>query len=85
MFFRHGADASSRLINVGIVLDNFYVKQIISGLEDISVPRKVILQNRYWDPFDLNELYLFIKQKITIFLPLYLRLIYVIFSCHGLK
>ncbi|EBR1802933.1 DEAD/DEAH box helicase, partial [Salmonella enterica] len=63
MFFRHGADASSRLINVGIVLDNFYVKQIISGLEDISVPRKVILQNRYWDPFDLNELYLFIKQK----------------------
>lgn len=62
MFFRHGSDALPRLNNVGIVLDDFYVKKIISGLEDILVPREIILQNRYWDPFDLNELYLLMKK-----------------------
>ncbi|MCO7252952.1 DEAD/DEAH box helicase [Dickeya oryzae] len=62
IFFRHGADGISRLNNVGIFLDDLYVKKIISGFEDISVPKKIVLQNRYWDPFDLNELYLFMKR-----------------------
>lgn len=62
MFFRHGHEGISRLNNVGIFLDELYIKKIISGLEDISVPRQIVMQNRYWDPFDLNELYLFITK-----------------------
>ncbi|WP_395305466.1 DEAD/DEAH box helicase [Enterobacter sp. ECC-019] len=68
MCFRHGSDALSRLNNVGIFLDDSYVKNITSGLGNISVPREIILQNRYWDPFDLNELYSFIK-KTNVYIP----------------
>lgn len=57
MLYRHGVEAIKRLQNVGIHLDAEVINNTIAGLNELKVPRAVILQNRYWDPFDLNELY----------------------------
>lgn len=65
VIFRHGHSGLSRLNNVGIFLEETHINKMLSGFEKITAPREIILKNRYWDPFDLNELHLYINKHVT--------------------
>ncbi|NRN28204.1 DEAD/DEAH box helicase [Photorhabdus heterorhabditis] len=57
MLYRHGDKAVSRLRDVGISIDDSLISATKASLEKISIPKEVVLSNRYWDPLDLDKLY----------------------------
>ena len=57
MLYRHGDKAVSRLRDVGINIEDSLISTTRSSINSLSVPREVVLSNRYWDPLDLEKLY----------------------------
>ena len=55
---KHGEKAKNRLTAVGIKMDDKNLEEVSKSLKDIEVPKDICLKNRYWDPFDLNRLFL---------------------------
>lgn len=53
---RHGAGAGERLATKGVVLGAQIIKDVARQLGGLDVGRDVCLANRYWDPFDLQEI-----------------------------
>ncbi|TGK77537.1 DEAD/DEAH box helicase [Leptospira montravelensis] len=47
-----------KLAEVGINLDEKIVKNVLSELLKMEISEEICFANRYWDPFDLNKLYL---------------------------
>lgn len=54
---RYGTSAKDRMSQTGVSLTREQVAAIILKLKELSVPQEVCLQNRYWDPFVLNDIY----------------------------
>lgn len=63
---RHGDASAKRFKTVGIELSNNELNSIKKGLSNLSVPIKICLENRYWDPLDIDRLY---KMKDKFYLP----------------
>lgn len=55
--YKYGDDSQRRLAMVGIDLSDSEIGLIRSTLHDLSVPVKECEKNRYWDPFDLDRIY----------------------------
>lgn len=53
---RDGADAPVRMSNVGIEIPTTTLGSVARALNGLSIRREVIIENRYWDPFDLQKL-----------------------------
>lgn len=53
---RYGDGAAERLRGRGVELDHALVRRVSSQLSEIDVERSVLLENRYWDPFDLQKI-----------------------------
>lgn len=53
---RHGVGAGERLRKRGVDIDSSTLREVLSKLSDIDVPKHVLLENRYWDPFDLQNI-----------------------------
>ena len=58
VILKHKWNAQTRLQSVGIELDDKQFEIVSSALDSLSVPAKICYTNRYWDPLDLNKLYL---------------------------
>lgn len=54
---RYGDKSTSKMKNVGIKLSKEQVAAIILKLKNLTIPKKICFQNRYWDPFILEEIY----------------------------
>lgn len=54
---RDPQNAKSKLTEVGINLTSKQVRQAITKLSQLSVPKEVCFKNRYWDPFLLDNIY----------------------------
>lgn len=54
---RYGRDAKNKMAETGVTLTQKQVAAIILKLKELSVPKKICIQNRYWDPFVLDKLY----------------------------
>lgn len=67
--FRHREKSISRLKEVGIDLDHDKITHTINSLDTLEIPSKIILNNRYWDPFDLELLFQCVKSKKIDLLP----------------
>lgn len=61
---RYGKNARQRMNETGIKLTQKQVAAIVLKLKSLSVPKQICLQNRYWDPFVLNDIYLKFKGAI---------------------
>lgn len=57
VLFRHGIQGESRLKNVGLYIDKNLLSSSLKSLTEISLDRKIVLSNRYWDPLDLEKIY----------------------------
>ena len=57
MLYRYDDKAVSRLRDVGISIDDSLISATKNSLKNLSVPRSVVMSNRYWDPLDLEKLY----------------------------
>jgi hypothetical protein len=55
---KHDENAIMRLRSTDIEIGRDVFQKIKDSLKQISVPLSVCLKNRYWDPIDLNRLYL---------------------------
>lgn len=55
---RYGTSAKDRMDQTGVSLTREQVAAIILKLKELSVPQELCLQNRYWDPFVLNDIYM---------------------------
>lgn len=56
---KHGERSRDRLLSVGIDLSQNQINDIACGLEQrLSIPREICYKNRYWDPLDLDKIYL---------------------------
>jgi replicative superfamily II helicase len=56
---KHGKKSRNRLLSVGIDMEETSLRQIGDMLEQqLTLPKEVCYRNRYWDPLDLNHLYL---------------------------
>ncbi|MEB2233035.1 DEAD/DEAH box helicase [Xanthomonas campestris pv. campestris] len=53
---RYGDGAVDRLRGRGVDLDRALIQRVSSQLSEIDVERSVLLENRYWDPFDLQKI-----------------------------
>lgn len=67
--FRHRENSISRLKEVGIDLADEKISHTIKSLDSLEVPAQIILNNRYWDPFDLELLFQCVKTKKVDLLP----------------
>lgn len=64
---KHGANSRTRLLSVGIDMSDKEINSIAQSLNNIlSVPKEICYKNRYWDPLDLNKMFL---SKTTYDLP----------------
>lgn len=54
--FRDPSNAHERLLNVGLQLPGSTLGVVQRSLEQLSIRRDVIIENRYWDPFDLQKI-----------------------------
>ncbi|MEQ8182758.1 DEAD/DEAH box helicase [Marinobacter salarius] len=66
---RMGTSGFNRLQEVGIYLSDQELTETVRALKALEIPRKVALRHRYWDPFDLEKIYLETKQKRVHLLP----------------
>jgi hypothetical protein len=55
--YRHGDAADNRLRNVGLNIEAHVLTRMSRALQSLTVPPKVVLANRYWDPVDLDLLF----------------------------
>lgn len=55
---KHRTNAWTRLKAVGIRLDGKQIHNIETGLTQLKVPFEICYKNRYWDPIDLNKMYI---------------------------
>ncbi len=55
---RYGDLSIERLKSVGIELSRTEYNSISSSLRTLSVNRQICINNRYWDPFDINEIFI---------------------------
>jgi len=46
-----------RLKEVGIDISSEYIDKVFSSLSELQIPDYLCIQNRYWDPLDLNKIY----------------------------
>lgn len=53
---RHNSAAMRRLAAVGIGVDATLLARVQRDIQALTVPKEVLLSNRYWDPFDLQEI-----------------------------
>lgn len=67
VLFRHGMEGESRLKNVGLYINKELLTSSLRSFSDIQVNREIILANRYWDPLDLNNLYIIFSKSTTRF------------------
>lgn len=51
---RYGMRALSKLHDVGVVIAEDQLRQVLASLDTLTISREVCLNNRYWDPFDLQ-------------------------------
>lgn len=59
IILRHGVASQGRLSSVGIHIDDDILKEINEVLSDnLVIPKDICYRNRYWDPLDLNHIYL---------------------------
>ncbi|MEY0304766.1 DEAD/DEAH box helicase [Providencia manganoxydans] len=61
--FRHREASITRLSEVGIDIDENQVRHTIQSLDQLEVPSSVIWNNRYWDPFDLELIFQYKKNR----------------------
>lgn len=61
---RYGDASLQRMQNIGIQLTPEQVAAIKLNLEDLSIPKNICYQNRYWDPLILEKLYTEFDGKI---------------------
>jgi hypothetical protein len=61
---RHKDGAMARLKSVGIELSFSDYSTIKKSLDSMDVPVRVCLENRYWDPIELNRLFLMSSQFV---------------------
>lgn len=54
---KYGEASTSRMSEVGVNLTPEQVAAIKLKLESLSVPKEFCMNNRYWDPFVLNDIY----------------------------
>lgn len=52
-----GEEGAGRLSAVGIVLPPDLLHQVAADLQGLAVPRTLCIENRYWDPIDLDRLF----------------------------
>lgn len=55
---RHGVRSQTVLARVGINLSDKELNDMLTPLKELQVDRSVCTRNRYWDPVDLNKLFL---------------------------
>lgn len=55
---KHGEDALIRFKSVNIKMQRSMFEKIQEQLSTLKVPIDICIKNRYWDPLDLNTLYL---------------------------
>ena len=55
---RHKEHALERFESVGIELEHYKFMEIQRELNNLAVPIDICLKNRYWDPLDINTLFL---------------------------
>jgi superfamily II DNA/RNA helicase len=55
---RYGINSQTYLAKVGIILSDKELNDMIASLRDLRVDKKICAHNRYWDPVDLNQLFL---------------------------
>ncbi|RCX26497.1 DEAD/DEAH box helicase [Thioalbus denitrificans] len=60
---RMGSTGIHRLRDVGIYLSDQELAQTIKALEALTIPHNLALRHRYWDPFDLELLYLEVQRR----------------------
>ena len=57
IIYKYDNDAQSRLAMVGINLSDSEIESIRSTLHGLTIPIKICEKNRYWDPLDLDRIY----------------------------
>ena len=62
---RQGDKSIEYLKDVGIILENKIFKEFQTAIDSLKVSKDVCSKNRYWDPVDLNKLFL-ISSKIEL-------------------
>jgi hypothetical protein len=55
---RYSRNSYQRLISTGIDVSEEQIERILQNLSVLTVPKDVCYKNRYWDPIDLDQLYL---------------------------
>ncbi len=58
MLIKYNDSTSNVLNKIGIEISNERLRELRNKLDKLDVPVDIILDNRYWDPIDLNKLYL---------------------------
>ncbi|WP_139794511.1 hypothetical protein [Vreelandella lionensis] len=67
--YRHREGSHARLQEVGINISKDYIQKSLANLDSMSVPSSVIFKNRYWDPYDLEIIYLGLRRNVFCKLP----------------
>lgn len=62
---KHGDNSPARLQAVGINLEKELLSDVMEITSELNVPNEVCFKNRYWDPIDLELLYV-LKEQIYI-------------------
>lgn len=58
---RHGESGVQRLKETKINLQEKFIYETLEALSQLEAPKHIILKNRYWDPFDIEELFQALK------------------------
>lgn len=64
---RYKFKSKDRLSVVGIEFDHDLIEEVLKTMSSLHVSKQVCFKNRYWDPFDLNEIK---KYELQFKLPL---------------
>lgn len=59
---KHNENSLKRLKAVGINLTQVEIDEITELMKELAVPKEICFKNRYWDPLDLNAIYLTIDE-----------------------
>lgn len=62
---RYGINTQTYLVRVGIKINDSELNSIFTALSSLKVDKSICSKNRYWDPVDLNNLFL-MKEQFTI-------------------
>lgn len=54
---KYDAESIVRLKKVGIILTNSEYNRTRNALSELTIPKDIVLQNRHWDPFVLENVY----------------------------